>query len=505
MVKRTLGVTVLALWSCAAEDQGFTDFTVADGGRRDAATLTDRGAATDAPRSDLGASASDVSATEDLGAPPADVVSVYDTPIAQDGCAMGAPCTGRADGCQARETCGNGVDDDCNGAVDDVCPCLPGTVQDCSLGPPGRRAAGVCSGGTQRCAGSGEFGTWAACEGAIGPSPEVCDGADNDCNGCVDDGLCCNTAELTCPGADDPRVPTGRPFSRYLLRGAQFFSGAARSFRWTVTGGPCERLLPRPSFNVEATDRPDLAFTPTLSGDYTVTVTVVTREGRTLSCTFVVHIEGPGMRVELCWDTSTTVDLDLYVHDPSNTAPWFSSPQGPLFSVTNASCNWSNCEANIRGSMGRANWGYANSPLSACEGGPLGPGWRALGFCANPRLDIDNNLVKAIGVPENMNVDNPRDGQRFRVMVQNFTGTAARPMVNVYCGGHLRGTIGAAPDTIGDFTGAPGATSVGAMWRAADVTVRVDAMGVTTGCDVTPLRPPGSRTGYWVTRNDPSY
>jgi hypothetical protein len=211
------------------------------------------------------------------------------------------------------------------------------------------------------------------------------------------------------------------------------------------------------------------------------------------------------MRVELCWDTSTTVDLDLYVHDPSNMAPWFSSPQGPLASVTNASCNWSNCEANIRGSMGRANWGYANSPLSACEGGPLGPGWRALGFCANPRLDIDNNLVKAIGVPENMNVDNPRDGQRFRVMVQNFTGTAARPMVNVYCGGHLRGTIGAAPDTLADFTGASGATSVGAMWRAADVTVRVDAMGVTTGCDVTPLRPPGARTGYWVTRNDPSY
>ncbi len=264
----------------------------------------------------------------DLGGPAADVVSVYDTPTPQDGCAMGAPCTGRADGCQARETCGNGVDDDCNGAVDDVCPCLPGTVQDCTLGPPGRRAVGVCSGGTQRCAGSGEFGTWAACEGAIGPSPEVCDGADNDCNGCVDDGLCCNTAELTCPGADDPRVPTGRPFARYLLRGAQFFSGAARSFRWTVTGGPCESLLPRPSFTVEATDRPDLAFTPTLSGDYTVTVTVVTREGRTLSCTFVVHIEGPGMRVELCWDTSTTVDLDLYVHDPSNMAPWFSSAAG---------------------------------------------------------------------------------------------------------------------------------------------------------------------------------
>jgi hypothetical protein len=249
----------------------------------------------------------------------------------------------------------------------------------------------------------------------------------------------------------------------------------------------------------------DAMFRPTLSGDYTVTLTVTKSDGTTVTCTFIVHIAGPGLRVELCWDTSTTVDLDLYLHDPRNTNPWFSGTQRPNLSVTNASCNWSNCEAVLRGSMGRVDWGYANSPLSACNNGPHGSDWGTYGFCANPRLDIDNNLSKASGLPENINVDDPNDGERFRVMVQNFTGSAAHPIVNVYCGGHLRATIGAAPDALPDFTGPSGAFSVGAMWRAADIDVHVDSTGATTGCDVTPLHPPGATTGYDVTRDDPRY
>ncbi len=470
-------VTVMA---CAAEDRTPFGFDAGAGGGRDATQTTDAG-----PRADLGAvSADDVS-------PAGDVSSVYDTSTEGDGCAVGTTCTPNAEGCQARETCGNGLDDDCNGRPDDGCACIPGTVQDCFLGPPLRRGVGQCSGGTQRCEGSGEFGSWGACAGAIGPSAETCDQLDNDCDGCADEGLCCG-GELSCPGADDPRVPEGRPFAAYGLRGEMFFTGTARSWRWEIRGGPCDAVLPRPTFTTYGLDTRVAAFVPTLSGDYTVTLTVVTGDGRTLTCTFVVHIVGPGMRVELCWDTSTTVDLDLYVHDPRNMNPWFDSAGPPLTSVNNSSCNWSNCEANIRGARGRVDWGYATSPLMNCESGPLGAGWRAMGACSNPRLDIDNNLVKASGVPENMNVDNPRDGERFRVMVQNFTGARARPVLNVYCGGRLRGTLGAAPDPLPDFTGPTGHLSVGAMWRAADVTVRVNASGETTGCEVTPLRPPGA-------------
>jgi hypothetical protein len=310
---------------------------------------------------------------------------------------------------------------------------------------------------------------------------------------------------INCPGPGNPRVPDGAPFADYPLHGAAFYPMPARAWSWTIVGGPCDTLLPRPTYTFTGSNTSDPVFHPTLSGDYTVTLTVTATDGSTYTCTFVVHIAGPGLRVELCWDTSTTVDLDLYLHDPSMTGPWFDSNSDILVSVNNDSCNWSNCEAVIRGSHGRENWGLANSPLTACQNGPHGTDWAALGYCSNPRLDIDNNLTKSIGTPENINVDNPHDGQRFRIMAQNFTGSIAHPMVNVYCGGHLRGTLGAAPDTVPAYMGSQGYVAVGAMWRAADVTVHVDGSGTTTGCDVAPLHPAGMTRGYDVTYNNPAY
>jgi hypothetical protein len=91
------------------------------------------------------------------------------------------------------------------------------------------------------------------------------------------------------------------------------------------------------------------------------------------------------------------------------------------------------------------------------------------------------------GFIENINADNPRDRQRFRIMVQDCVGPASNPLVNVYCGGFLRATIGAAPDTI-TMAAASDCSGGGPIWRAADLVVHVDAVGVTTGCDVTPLR-----------------
>jgi hypothetical protein len=177
-----------------------------------------------------------------------------------------------------------------------------------------------------------------------------------------------------------------------------------------------------------------------------------------------------------------------------------------------SSCGWQNCEAKVRGKepltrapFSRADWGYGTSPLADCQNGPQGSAWLALGFCPNPRLDIDNNLDEGKGVPENINIDNPRDAETFRIMVQNFGGMRSRPLINVYCSGRRVATYGEPPNEVLGFEGPYGWTSIGAMWRVADVTVAVDATGRTTGCDAKPLHPPGTAQGYWITQNDPGY
>jgi hypothetical protein len=82
------------------------------------------------------------------------------------------------------EVCDNGLDDDCNGLVDDGCPCTPGLVEPCYDGPDNTVNIGACRQGTQTCQADG---TWGACVGQVLPAPETCNGVDDDCNGKIDD------------------------------------------------------------------------------------------------------------------------------------------------------------------------------------------------------------------------------------------------------------------------------------------------------------------------------
>ena len=109
----------------------------------------------------------------------------------------------------------------------------------------------------------------------------------------MDDGLCCDPP-LSCPEPND--IVDAHPFVPYQLDGTQWYSGPADSWNWTVEGGPCEVLLGNASFTITNgnTATPTIGFT--LSGDYTVTMTVNTPDG-TYQCVFVVRVIGPGLRV----------------------------------------------------------------------------------------------------------------------------------------------------------------------------------------------------------------
>jgi len=86
------------------------------------------------------------------------------------------------------------VDNDCDGQVDEGCNCVDGNVQGCYTGPTGTQGIGICKGGTQTCSG----GAWGTCTGQVIPKTESCNGLDDNCNGSTDEnnpggGAACTT------------------------------------------------------------------------------------------------------------------------------------------------------------------------------------------------------------------------------------------------------------------------------------------------------------------------
>ncbi len=102
----------------------------------------------------------------------------------------------------------NGLDDDCDGSIDEGDP---------EGGAPCGSDTGECTAGTFRCT-AGAL----VCDGGTGPTPEVCNGLDDDCDGVIDDGIAvgapcgtdagecqpgrnvCRDGALVCEGAVDP-------------------------------------------------------------------------------------------------------------------------------------------------------------------------------------------------------------------------------------------------------------------------------------------------------------
>ncbi|HET7538253.1 MAG TPA: hypothetical protein VFK05_00225 [Polyangiaceae bacterium] len=283
---------------------------------------------------------------------------------------------------------------------------------------------------------------------------------------------------------DDPRVAGIKPDELAHLDGADFVIGDVKSYHWSLQLEDCDAVVQNAQILLQGVDQQVLTFQPSRPAFYHFTLEVTGLAGDRSTCKLEVPVPGVGMRVELCWDTSTTSDLDLYLHTPYDTEPWFArGSHSVIEGIDSTTCNSPNAAAMLRFGKSRVDWGYSDSALSACNT-PAFRNFSGIGRCPNPRSADDNNQQEATGTTERLQLDNPHDGQHFRVMVQNFKNLPAQPRVFVYCGGE-RAAAFSTPSSPSNFV-APNAGIFGVMWRAADITTSVDASGK-VACSAVPV------------------
>jgi hypothetical protein len=395
------------------------------------------------------------------------------------------PCGSK---CGPKELCDPphlGLDDNCNGNVDETCTCNSGEVHFCFKGDPSYLHAPGCFPGVETCT---ETGIWGPCIGGVHAT-------DN-----------CFANQPSCHAISAPPFVTV-----HLATGTGSFSLNAVTEVWSVM---CPAgVSPCPGVN------PPDAFQALQSGEYAVTYTKSLEDGGMASCNYPLFIGATGLRAELQWEHPlvdgggiTGIDLDLHMHQPMDTNPW-ATQQGE----TNE-CLWANCAEDSFDpvvSPDSPTW-FAGPPAmpptpvnwdmnavqqdNTCYYVPRGVGvlWQMLGMgCHNPRLDIDdiqcdptilNVNDPSFCVPENINVDYPPAKQWIRIGVHDYDSHGmtydVHPLVSVYGDGALIASLGnngyyvpTQPVTFTPEDGANPTQGENRFWIVADVTYTTDSCG----------------------------
>ncbi|WP_437630561.1 hypothetical protein [Sorangium sp. So ce854] len=394
--------------------------------------------------------------------------------------------------CGPEELCGvdefgvdhDGLDDNCNGMIDETCACIAGQAHACFRGDPSFRQSPGCFPGTQLC---DETGTWGPCVGGVH--------ADQNCH--LNDVAGCHPLQAAPFANVDLKEGTGT-FSADAVAGSE---------AWTVA---CPAGVdPCPS--VSGTDPQD-DFKPLQSGEYTVTYTKRVEGGETETCVYPLFVGARGLRVELEWEHEPySVDLDLYLHKPNNTQPW-------TIGGSNVACGYNNCTIdNLADSDSIITWfsDTATPPdpvnwyldpedtNNTCFYAPRGVGqhWRDNDMgCHNPRLDLDNISCAhqttdpddpLFCAPENINVDFPPKSGWMRIAVHYFSGDVdfdVHPRVKIFCNGELGADLGPTgyhdPEAPVTFTEADASDRI---WLVADVVFPDPGECGSNRCIVQPL------------------